>query len=613
MKITKNLVWLLAAGLLASCTAEDCNPVSSKLPPVDAGGKYTEIMVSINRNGTKDGHTTVRFYEGLEGIPYISLSEFYKVIDLPGSMRVRRQGDNYLLTTRSGTAIVDVVDDKLTTTDFLSFFSMMVLHNPSLPTYTSWDGSPFLKLTEEQILPELTTTTFDFKKYHIDLYDDGAQVFVPYTILADIFNDVGWDTTYYNDGDQELVVNNPIISGLGFDAELTTDPGRVQRIYGREAITDTQAAFRYNELCFVFDYLYGYPDRDNGLHIAGIELCGLDEALDKAKGGPTVKKLLQQKDNAAFMVGVDALQMLAYDGPITSMFQFPYATMVPGLEARYMDCFQQNPDAQDLIIEWSQLNNNTYEVLVRLQTLRQEAYGDKKYITSSDKQTAVIVLDDIFSIDMEGWKAYYNSAMTEADWQTLLSRKGDAVEVVLSGLQQARNDGTKNVILDVSQDRSGTTDIIMGILSLIARNEAERQLVSFSDECLVSKQKINNVFCMDRNFDGRFNQADQLVDYSDLNIAVLTSSETMASSNLLAVKMKQQGFKVLGQRSFGGSCSSAIFFTVDGMKYAISGGRLRLGSDTSESFDRGVAVDIEVPILRMYDIDYLSGLLQEGN
>lgn len=603
----------MAAGLLASCTAEDCNPVSSKLPPVDAGGKYTEIMVSINRNGTKDGHTTVRFYEGLEGIPYISLSEFYKVIDLPGSMRVRRQGDNYLLTTRSGTAIVDVVDDKLTTTDFLSFFSLVPLHDASMPALSSWDGMPFLKPAGQLFLPEGTTTTFDFKKYHIDLHDEGGQVFAPYTILANIFNDSFWDTSYYNDDKQELVVNNGFLNGYDFDADEKTDPDRIQRIYGRKELTDAQAQFRYNQLCFVFDYMYGCPDRDNELHRAGIEQLGFDAALDNARGGATVKKLLKQKDNAAFMVGLDALQMMVYDGAVTNMFQYPYATQVSGVEARYLDCFEQNPDAMDLIIEWSNLNMESSEYMNKMYALRQESYGDKRYITSSDKQTAVVVLDDLFTLDTEGWKAYYKSPKKEADLQALLARNGDAVEALINALRQARIDGVKNLVLDLTMSRGGSSDELLGILSLTARKEAERKQVSFYFESRVSQQKILNLFCMDRNLDGRFDEADELVDNNDLNIVVLTSNSTVSIPNMLAALMKEQGFKIMGQRADGGNCSSMIFYTVDGMKYAISGGRTHFWADTTDPLDRGVAIDIDVPLEKFYDIDYLSGLLQGGN
>jgi len=604
MKSQRNLIWLVASAVLfVNCTREDNNAGGTKVVPVDDGGTYTETMVTVNNNGSRTATAVLRFYSGKDGIPYISISDFHKVMLPQGAMSVNRQGDLYQITTSGGTAMVDVKADQLTTSSIISVFDMISLIRTDIPCAVSYDGSQFMKPVSRDLLPEVSTVTFNFKKYDIDIFDDGQNVYFPYATLADIYSDMNINVTYYNDAGKELLVNHM----LDFNSFDKMDPGRVEHIYGRQEVTDYMAQFRYHELCFVFDYIYGYPGRDNDLFRAGMEQCGFDEALDKVQSGAEVKKLLKSKDNAEFLVGMNALQRLAYDGGHTTTTQANTYGAIPAVKARVDATAAKYPGAETLFNAFVDDQVEKKDYIAKMKALRNEAYGDKKYIVSSDKSTAVIVLNSFMDLDDQGWKDWYNSQKTDADWNKLLARDGNLLATFLNGVRQARKDGVKNVVLDLTQNSGGSSDLVIAILSLITRNESERQQFLLQSDYVISRQGSVTHYVVDRNFDGKFDEADALVDYSDLNFSVLTSKRSFSCANLMPALMKDDGFKVIGERSGGGACAIQCQFTPDGMMYIISCYRLRMLNGKRESIDAGVPIDIEVPIDKFYDIDYLAG------
>ncbi len=601
-------MWLfVSTALFVNCTYEDNNPGSTKVVPVDDGGSYTETKVTVNRNGEKTSTAVLRFYSGKDGVPYISMSDFHKVMLPQASMSVNRQGSLYQIATSGGTAMVDVKSDQLTTSSVISIFDMISLIRTDIPCAVSYDGSPFMKPTVRQLLPEVSTVTFDFKKYDIDIYDDGSNVYLPYATLADIYSDMNLNTTYYNDVDKELVVN----SLLDFDNFDKIDPDRTARIYGRQEVTDYMAQFRYNEICFVFDYIYGYPGRNNDLFQAGMEQCGFDAALDKVPSGAEVKSLLKSKDNASFIVGMDALFRLANDGGHTITTQLKTYSSLPVLKARVDAAAAQYPGAASLFQEALADMITMEKYTGQMKALRNEAYGDRKYIASSDKSTAVIVLNSFMDLDTKGWKDWYASQKTDADWNLLLARDSNLLATFLDGVRLARKDGVKNVVLDLTQNTGGSTDLVITLLSLITSNQSKRQQVSLNSDYVISKQASVVNYVVDRNFDGKFDEADASVDYSDLNFSVLTSHRSFSCANLMPSMMKDDGFKVMGERSGGGACAIQIQFTPDGMMYIISCYRLRMLNGKRESIDAGIPIDIDVPVEKFYDVDYLASKIKE--
>ncbi len=604
MKTRLFLLSLITVTAFTSCLDNADNPGGGKptIEPLDPGGNYTVRTATVNRDGEKKGSIDLRFYTDKGDVPYVSVADFYKMMLPKENITVSRQGDLYTITTSGGTATVDVKKDLFSSTTFITLFDMNSLSGTDVPSGASYDGAPYLKAVSCNLLPQVSKADFNFKKYSIDLLDDGRNVFFPYATLADIFSDQALRITYYNPQDNEVPLNNSV----AFKSFSTMDPNHSQRVFTKKEISDAMAAYRYSELCFVFDNLYGHPGHSNEMKLAGMETNGFDATLEEVSSGSEVKKLLKSKDNVAFVLGMDALQELLADGGHTSTSLSSNFIEFEEMMASYEALAEQKMDVAQLYINYVTKDNMNKEYKSVLKELRKKAYGSEKYIVSADKTTAVIVLDSFFDLDLDGWNAFYASGKTESDWATLLSRDKNLLATFLGGLQAARKDGVKNVVIDLTQNNGGSSDPALAILSLMAKNKELKQKALLLNDVVLTKQAMTCDYLVDRNFDGKFDAEDEKVDNSDINFAVLTSSYSFSCANLMPSLMKDAGFKVMGEKSSGGACSIQIHFTPDGMPFQISSFRLRLTNKNKESIDSGIPVDIEIPSVDFYNIDLIA-------
>ena len=316
---TKNL-WIPAAILvmalgIVSCTDNNDNPVDNPQPtPVDAGPSYTDKTVDVNRDGKVYGQVSLRFYSDMPSVAYISVADFHKMMTAGETMTVTRLGNLYGLATRNGTATVDVKADYLNSTTYAGFVDLMWMTAPTLAPNAAYDGNEYIKFVKME-----TPSTFkpargvrlDFSKYSIDLHDDGSNVYFPFATLSDIYSDCNMHNAAYHD---DLVV---VSTELDFYSINTIAPEYAAKPYQRAEVTADMAKFRYQELCFVFDNLFGYPGRSI-MEQNGMAEKGFDATLDMVQNGKVVKRLLQSTNNMDFAWGRMAMQYLIYDGGHTN-------------------------------------------------------------------------------------------------------------------------------------------------------------------------------------------------------------------------------------------------------------------------------------------------------
>ena len=120
---------------------------------------------------------------------------------------------------------------------------------------------------------------------------------------------------------------------------------------------------------------------------------------------------------------------------------------------------------------------------------RKLAWGDDNYREYGS--TAIIRLDT-FMPDEEAWAKYYKG---EGGFPQ------DCVGIVVSGLRKAReNASIKNVILDLSCNGGGSSDILMMILGLTT---GQNQLYGKN---ILTGQSIRVTYESDNNFDGVFDE-----------------------------------------------------------------------------------------------------------
>ena len=308
-------------------------------------------------------------------------------------MKVTREGDLYELTTKGGVATVDVKADYLNSMTYAGFVDLMWMTAPDLAPNAMYDGNKFIKfvkLENVSTFMPVSDVHLDFSKYDIDLHDDGTNVYFPFATLADIYSNCNFHNASYHD---DLVI---VSTKLDFYSINTIDPEYAAKPYQRAAVTADMAKFRYQELCFMFDNLFGYPGRTI-MEQNGMAEKGFDATLDVVKNGPIVKKLLQSTDNMDFAWGRMAMQYLIYDGGHTN---FRATVGLPAnIEKEYTDrvlaAAGSYPEASAMYEEWNKLTDEHSDLEKKLEDMRKQAYGDVMYLVPGRNLTTVGLYRDI--------------------------------------------------------------------------------------------------------------------------------------------------------------------------------------------------------------------------
>ena len=610
MKETTRLLMALAIFVMAACTDNNENENEGggqQSAAIDAGPAYTDKTVDVNRDGAGYGQVSLRFYSDMPSVAYISVADFHKIMTGGETMKVVRQGDLYQLATRNGTATVDVKADYLHSTTYASFVDLMWMTASDLAPNTMYDGSKYIKFVKQESVSATRGARLDFSKYCIDLHDDGSNVYFPFATLADIYSDCNFHNAAYHD---DLVVVSTKLDILSIN---TLAPEYSAKPYQRAEVTADMAKFRYQELCFVFDNLYGYPGRTI-MEQNGMAEKGFDATLDVVPNGQVVKRLLQSTNNMDFAWGRMAMQYLIDDGGHTNV------SALSGLPKDIQDAYVKSvysaannyPEALAMYKECSKVYEERSKLEKKLEGLRQQAYGDVLYKANSTKTTGVIIINSFMEMDEPAWSKYYASQKTDADWQELMkSYKKDVFVGFLYGLAQAKADGVKNLVLDITLNDGGSCDIVAADVALLRKN---RTVQFWSQDALESNNKIATYY-VDTNFDGVFDEKDDShpkFDCSDMKIGVLCSQVAYSCGHQFPTAMKDYGFPIMGERSGGGTCCIQVMQTADGQNYLISTYRDRSTDKNFANTDGGItptegyAFDYE----HFYNLDFLTSKLQ---
>ena len=107
--------------------------VTAFTPEKPDGGAYTERVVPVVTKVAPDSKVTLRFYEDMPDVAYISAADFQSIV-LPGSvMKVTHTGPGeYTLTNADATAVVHVDTDVFVSDQFEAFTNQMGLLQPGM-------------------------------------------------------------------------------------------------------------------------------------------------------------------------------------------------------------------------------------------------------------------------------------------------------------------------------------------------------------------------------------------------------------------------------------------------------------------------------------------------
>jgi len=611
---------ILSVSILATLVvAAACSPKIYVHPEeLPDGGSYTERVVPVVTKIAPDSEVTLRFYDDMPDVAYISAADFQSIV-LPGStMVVTHTGaGEYTLANADAKAVVNINNDVFTTDGFEAFTNQMGLLQPGMAN-VYYDGMPFVRFKKVSYFPAKVTTTLDFGAYGIDIRSDGkGRVFFPFATLADMYTDLYYHHAGFNG---EKVVANLSVNEVSL-AEI--DPDYNRPLLERTARPADLADFNYKELCFAMDHFYGYPGRIQ--YNDALKAKGLDKVLEEdVECGPTIKKLLLSDKLSDYIVGMLGLTGLYFDGhtamDITgNAMQQGDTEKYAELYSEYRNALMSNQEVFTMVMSAIGSAMGMMADQQAVAALRPKAYGEGvTYYKKGD--TAVCVFDSFNSRNEEAWDDYYAG---KAPMPTVENTQKDDMVIFLDALNKAAADPeVKNFVIDITANGGGSADIVLAMTSLIM----DKSYIS-QDNTLTGQRSIVE-YEVDRNFNGAFDEADKDVRY-DLNFAVLTSGMSFSCGNLFPSMLKDNGIPVMGTTSGGGACAIQAMCTADGFCFQISSFRARLNSLEGENIDSGVTPDlpiavdgtVEIPLSEentlkvkdfsnYFDVDYLRSQLE---
>jgi len=603
MRQTK--LWMLAAIIacgLVSVTMTSCNDAIDNpvvTPDVPDVKDYVERMVPVvDPYDKSQGVVTLRFYNDMPSVPYVSISHFQSMM-YPGTtvQVVKTAEDRYVLTSPCGTATVDTRRDVFESDHYDAFTNMMGMVQPGM-TNDLYDALPIIRWKVREAVPQSVSVTLDYGQYGIDLRADDTEVYFPFATIADLYMDGYMHVASYNG---ETVMVAP-------DGAISLDDG-FPEFFITPILKDTRTAdmadFAYRNLCFTLTNFFGYPGRT--LLEGSMREKGLDQALrDYGEAGRTARELLLSTDMYDFISGTVMLSCLLDDGGHTNT------------DVTYISEMKGNPDFKsrlDGILETRKAEFEGYcpeyqpykdfkqakkDMRAALKEKRKEVFGDSVYYYK-EGATAYCIFNS-FLCDDFGWRKFYKG---EGPKPTLQDNPDDWLLILIDALEKAEADPeVKNLVIDISSNGGGSTDVVLFITSLLC-NKADMYY-----ENVLTGQKMKTVFEVDRNLDGKFDEKDAEVSYH-LNVALLTSIVSYSCGNLLPALMKDYGIPIIGQRSGGGSCAVLYSPSADGFGYRYSTHRNRLTTTAYEDIDPGIEPNYPLESIDdFYDIPRVTELIE---
>lgn len=549
-------------GLLTGCFF--LNPNVSPIT-VDEGIYETRNVDVYRRKGVAGATFPVRFYQSSPHVPYVGIGRYFKMFF---SISLRRtsldKGYSYYL---AGNAYVKAL------TDSNEFIVSGFDYLGSNPDFGTVSAKTFIIDGEANgVNPE--EKTFYLNNYSMDIYLGSDDAYVPLGLLSNLFG----GTSLFN-----IIYNGQDIYEIDMNGQLSNGVSRTVDYYGesyyqplkRLVRYEDMVEFNYNLLCLTFDNCRGYTEQ----MVFGDEqfrAYGFDSFLSREY--PQIKENLLSTSNIDYQKGLLALFTGLYDGGHTGLLSSTYP------DRNYASSLLTDESLSSLVNKYKATTNNFSNSRALIQKTRKEAFNvstDKYYLYDSEHKTSYIGFDS-FDYDYEGWNEYYTK-------KGRIPVESDTYAYVRDKLHKAKSDGAKNVILDISNNTGGALASLIGIASLFHHAEA-----SYRMHDVLDGSKIETKIYVDTNLDGKYNTLDiKECDNFNFKIAVITSCVSFSCGNLLPFLMKEYGYKIIGEKSGGGSCAITTESTADGAFYVRSSSST-LCDASFNNVDGGMKVDVDL-------------------
>ena len=469
-----------------------------------AGKQYIDKLVNVNhkRHVNCPNTTTLRYYKDTPNVPYISVDKYYKEFFRTELDIVRENNNTLRYSLPSGSYFAfDYTNDVFTSNDLAAFSGH--------PDFVYSTSKIFISDKINTIKSEPKIGTIDLAKYSINVYFDDGDVYAPLTLMSSFSGSIAVYNVAYN-GEEIFILD--WYEAMG---EQTT-PDSYNNYYTKiddlsEARPVDLANYVYNELCMSFDSYRGYTKQ----MVFGDELfetLGLDALLKQHH--PKIKQYLLSTDKDQYYQGLNALFAGLYDGGHTYL---PSGS----------DNYDMSKSKASKVAEFSNLMSEVSNTNGRKRITYYAFYfnrpfgGSNYYYYHQDGTDTAYIGFPKFEVDYEGWDDYYKGLGAAPTY-------GDSFGYVLSSFNKAKQEGVKNIVLDICSNGGGDTYANIGLLGLLNGG------VGFDcTKDTFNKYDMVDEYIVDINLDGRYDEQDKEAAKSfDFNIGILTSNYSFSCANL---------------------------------------------------------------------------------
>ena len=597
--------------------------------------KVITKKIPIFQGKDTDKKAEIKYFAGTPHIAYMEVDAFSKLFSPSAYVRkeVSPSDKNvYKLTNSSGTAVVDVAKDTFYSEDYTGF-ALNCVYEATKAQESIEDSYCYFMEHDDYNMDSRMPVTFDFASYHIDLKADGDGVFFPVSTLCDMYGyAIQWHEPIAVIIGKKLYVFDLENSNRSYKIDIEDyDDAFLDLLMHQKDWKDFRE-YNYYELAFVIDHFFANVREKSMLYSLLKKTGSLDQSLEQYEydgvvSGPMIKESLLSEDVGEFFLGCSALNYLLYDGGHTEFVVLPPVIKGDKRSESIINAMisaqKKHPDLQRA--EWrntawirdyqngirgrKKIRNN----LLGLDPEKADHPVDKsKYAEKGD--TAICVLDTFEITDVNLFNDYVTKPASTRTLPEVTEKEYDPLVQVLDALEKAdKNPAIKNFVLDISNNGGGTVQVTKSIETLMTeKNTAQSTIVN-----LLTGEKITSIITHDKNYDGVFDEQDELVDYTKrFHFAILTSWNTFSCGNTMALFAKKNGIPILGERSGGGACYVKSAYAPNGLRYQFSSACGCNVDETGAGTDGGIPVDIDLSMknedgsVKMSEaeiVDYFTG------
>ena len=479
------------------------------------------------------------------------------------------------------------------------------------PTWTGFfDPEPTLKfgsatmLDSKKLFEGQKAATFNLGKYGFKIYGGIDDAYAPICVVNQLF-------TAALKGAQFLFNGKKIYQYSGTENYTTfTDSPWYADLNKRPAAL-VEAS--YNLLCFVHDNLYGRPgyygfaDDGNGYAkadvVAAADALALDDLLSQHDSG--TKALLKSTNYPDYLKGLARLAYYTYGDQHANVnwkdfIMFDNAEIKNavneieenGCSGKWKYDRKKSSIDQSNSLNWWRKQKGIVDEDGELK--------DGKDLELIDDGKTLIIRFDSFDLDQTGaWNNYYASATPEPNPDSVIL-PDDTIALFYKACyyilhSKAGYENVTTILIDDSCNGGGAKFGLQYILYLITG----RGDVYYDD--VHTGGKFHEITKTDLNLDGKVDADDEIFRgklfgtrspaCKGLNVAILTSFDSFSCGNALPFFAREQGLKIIGERSGGGSCLVGMGITADGFPYRYSRNSRLCAQDFSKSTEGGAEVD----------------------